>query len=94
MRLLVVIETTPEKMQSLIDGSPDLQKQIGNEWVQLALLDPDSNRIWNYRQRQFSVYEPENREIEAVDSSIEWYQGLRIISDSRWCGIPCGQSRR
>ncbi len=77
MRLLLVIETTPEKMQKLIDGSPDLQKHIGNEWVQLAMLDPESGKLWTYSQQTFTPYEPETREIEAVDSSVDWYRGWR-----------------
>jgi len=77
MRLLVVIETTPDQMKGLIAGSADLQKHIGNGWVQLALLDPDSSRIWNYRKGEFTLYSPESKEIEAVESSIDWYRGWR-----------------
>ena len=72
-----VIETTPDKMESLIAGSPELQKHIGNEWVQLALLDPDSNRMWTYHRREFTPYEPESKELEAVESSVDWYRGWR-----------------
>jgi uncharacterized protein YbcC (UPF0753/DUF2309 family) len=77
MRLLVVIETTTAKMARLLSGSTELQKHFGNGWVQLALLDPDSNQISTYQNGKFAVYEPESREIDAVESSVDWYRGWR-----------------
>ena len=77
MRLLVVIETTPERMLVLIERNAALKKVIGNGWVQLALLDPESNHIRTFDKGEFRDYKPETSRLDPVDSSVDWYRGWR-----------------
>src|SRR5437763_12110274 len=42
VRLLFVIETWPETMLRLLERNPDIDRLVRNDWVRLAVLDPDS----------------------------------------------------
>ncbi|MGI8978929.1 MAG: DUF2309 domain-containing protein [Pirellulaceae bacterium] len=77
VRLLFVIETTPERMLQMRQQNETIDRLCRNEWVQLALLDPHSNQIQVFRQGQFMPYEPEVHELKQVKKSVDWYRGWR-----------------
>jgi uncharacterized protein YbcC (UPF0753/DUF2309 family) len=77
VRLLFVIETTPETLAQLFDQEPDIAKMFQNEWAQLATLSPDSAEIRVFRKCRFELYEPEDRALPRVNSSWDWYCGKR-----------------
>jgi uncharacterized protein len=77
IRSLFIIETTPERMQRIMEESAEIKRLCGNGWVQLALLDPASDRIHLFKQGRFELYVPETRELKTVASSVDWYRGWR-----------------
>lgn len=77
VRLLFVIETTREAMLKIIERNAGIGKLCRNRWVQLTLIDPDSDRISIYRHGNFEDYVPESHEIPLVKSSADWYRGRR-----------------
>lgn len=77
MRILFVIETTPEKMQKIIDENPGIERLIKGEWVQIALVDPDTSEIIEFLDGRFQRYVPESSDLPKVESSIQWYRGQR-----------------
>jgi uncharacterized protein YbcC (UPF0753/DUF2309 family) len=77
VRLLLVIETTPEAMSALFERQPDIARIFRNEWAQLATLDPGSAEVHWFHKGQFEVYRPETHELPLVDSSLDWYRGAR-----------------
>lgn len=77
MRLLVVVETTVERMTKIIERNPSIAQLVRNEWVQLATLDPDSPQIHVYHRGVFEVYRPQATELPSVTSSVDWYRGWR-----------------
>ncbi len=77
VRILFVIETTPESMLRLLAKNPPLRELVENDWVQLALLDPLSAAIRLFRDGEFQHYEPESTELPIVASSVDWYRGWR-----------------
>ena len=77
VRLLFVIESTPEVMNRIMSGNAEIARLFQNEWVQLAVLDPDSAKIQLFRKGQFELYHQEKRELPEVGSSIDWYRGWR-----------------
>ena len=77
LRLLFVIETTPEAILSIMQRNPGIDRLIRNEWVQLAVLDPASSRIEIYRHGRFEVYQPCESELPQVANSADWYRGWR-----------------
>ncbi len=59
VRLLFVIETTPEAMISIMDRNQLVGNILRNGWAQLAVLDPHSYEIQVFRDNAFHVYQPE-----------------------------------
>ena len=77
VRLLTVIETTPEVMRKVLDRNPGIARLVRNAWVYLALLDPHAPRITVYRDGSFIDYEPRAEELPRAASSVDWYRGWR-----------------
>ena len=77
VRLLFIIETTPESMLQIMDRNPTVAAICRNGWAQLAVLDPQSSRIQRFRDGRFEDYEPRPGRLPEVHSSREWYAGRR-----------------
>ncbi len=77
LRILFVIETTPEKMFLIMRGHAGIDRLVRNQWVQLAVFDPESNRLQTFVDGQFVDYHPESDGLPWAASSIDWYGGYR-----------------
>lgn len=77
VRILFVIETTPQAMLSIMARHPMIDRLVRNEWVQLAVLHPDPASILVYRNGRFETYQVESAELPTVRHSIDWYRGWR-----------------
>ncbi|OWK37671.1 DUF2309 domain-containing protein [Fimbriiglobus ruber] len=77
VRLLFVIETTPEAMLQIIEKNEGIGRMCRNGWVQLAVLDPGSDAIQVFRNGTFHPYEPVASELPRAASSVDWYRGWR-----------------
>jgi len=77
VRLMWVIENTPEAMLSIMEKNEMIRITIVNQWVQMAMLSPDSDVIHLYRKGKFEVYRPEASFLPQAPSSTDWYHGWR-----------------
>jgi len=77
VRLLFVIETTPQAMLQIMERNATIGRLCRNGWVQLATLDPESSLIHCFHQGRFEPYRPETNELPAARSSVDWYRGWR-----------------
>ncbi len=77
LRLLLIVETTPDALQQIMQRNAEIKRLCGNGWVQLATLDPESSKIQVLRNGQFEVYKPRSFELPQVGSSVDWYRGWR-----------------
>jgi hypothetical protein len=77
VRLLFVVETTPEAMLKIMDENPTVGRICRNGWAQLAVLDPDSSKILRFVDGKFENYLVTSIELASADSSLEWYRGWR-----------------
>lgn len=77
LRLLFIIESTPEAMISIMERNELIGKILRNGWAQLAVLDPDSNEIKIYRNGTWEKHQPQQTELPTVASSTDWYRGWR-----------------
>ena len=77
VRLLFVIETRPEQMHAILQRNAGIRRLVDNEWVRLAVLDPDSNRMWMLTRGQFLPYTPQASHLPTAASSVDWYRGWR-----------------
>jgi uncharacterized protein YbcC (UPF0753/DUF2309 family) len=77
VRLLIVLETWPEVIAKIFDRHPPLARLVRNEWIRLALLDPDSSAVRKYLNGNFDTYEPEAIRLPRAATSVDWYRGWR-----------------
>lgn len=77
VRIIFVIETTPEGILSIMQRNPVIGRILGNGWAQLAVLDPNSDQIQVYQNGKFHPYQPQTTELPHAPSSLEWYRGWR-----------------
>ncbi len=77
VRLLFVIETTPDAMLKIMDENEGIARLCRGDWVQLATLDAVTSEIQWFRRGKFERYRPEVDELPTVASSSDWYRGWR-----------------
>ncbi|MCA9083566.1 MAG: DUF2309 domain-containing protein, partial [Planctomycetaceae bacterium] len=77
MRLLFVIETTPESMLKIMKGNETIDRICRGGWVQLAVLDPNSSQLMYFSGGRFERYTPTRQSIPEIPTSLNWYCGSR-----------------
>jgi uncharacterized protein YbcC (UPF0753/DUF2309 family) len=77
VRLLFVLETRPETILKVLDQHPSLGRLVRNDWIRLALLDPESSQIQIYKSGRFRLYLPQVDHLPRAASSADWYRGWR-----------------
>lgn len=77
VRLLIVVETTPDALVRLMTRDRALQRLVHNGWVRLAVLDPHSPRVELFERVKFFPYRPVADCLPSAASSLDWYRGWR-----------------
>lgn len=77
VRLLVVVETTPEVMLRLMARQEAIARLVRNAWVRLAVLDPNSSHCELFEGDRFFPYRPQANRLPRAASSVDWYRGWR-----------------
>ena len=75
VRILFVIETTPERLEKVIDASAPLKRLLQNRWIRLATIDPYSSRVHVHRDGRFEEFHEDLERLPVALSSHEWYAG-------------------
>jgi hypothetical protein len=74
MRLLMVVEATPERLLEIAARQPEVRELVVNEWVQLVAADPESGALWRFQRGAFRRYLP-GPPPPGASSSEAWYRG-------------------
>ncbi len=77
VRLLFVLEATPDTLMRILANQPAIQQLCGNGWVQVAALDPCSDAIHLLRGDRFVRFRGAFEELPLVRRSSDWYRGWR-----------------
>ncbi len=77
VRLLNVIETTPEAMLRILARDEGIGRLCRNGWVHLAVIHPQTQQISVYQNGQFQPYIPRDSSLPRAASSVDWYSGCR-----------------
>ena len=77
VRLLVVVESTPEQLQQILDTTPALVPLIQNRWIQLAALDPESDQCFLLTAQGFVAQHPVATCLKPYERSADYYSGQR-----------------
>ena len=77
VRILFLVETTPETMLEILSRDAGIERLCRNGWVQLALIDPQAYSISVFQEGTFRPYEPQTTVLPQANSSSDWYRGWR-----------------
>ncbi len=77
LRILFVVETTPETMLHIMDTQEVIGRLVRNKWVQLAVYNAQSNKIMRFVDDRFVPYRVESHRMAEAKTSAEWYRGWR-----------------
>src|SRR6185312_16495004 len=71
VRSLFIIETTPEAMLRIMDRDEGIGRLCRNNWIQLAVQDPQTGAISQFRDGAFRRYEAQASVLPKVGSSVD-----------------------
>jgi uncharacterized protein len=77
VRLLFLIETSPDAFLRIMRRVPVIQRLCANAWVQVATLSPDSEEIFLLKGDRLERFEATLEDLPRVQTSREWYRGWR-----------------
>jgi uncharacterized protein YbcC (UPF0753/DUF2309 family) len=77
VRILFIVETRPDTMLRILNRNPGIGRLCRNEWIQLAVLNPESAEVQVFRDGAFHRYEPQATHLPRAASSTDWYRGWR-----------------
>jgi uncharacterized protein YbcC (UPF0753/DUF2309 family) len=77
VRILFVIETTPQIFDAVIARSPLLTEFVVNRWIRLSTIDPLTGIIHVLRDGVWEQQPAAALELPAVATSRHWYEGKR-----------------
>jgi uncharacterized protein YbcC (UPF0753/DUF2309 family) len=75
VRILFVVETTPERLSGVIARSDSLRQLVENRWIRIAAIDAETGRIHVRRDNGFEEFDLALERLPVALSSAEWYDG-------------------
>jgi len=88
VRILFVVETTPERLENVIETNTALKQLLENRWIRLATIDPASARIHVHRDSGFEEFHEDLERLPVALSSHEWYSGKLQHLPMAWIQTP------
>ncbi|HKD07982.1 MAG TPA: DUF2309 domain-containing protein [Bryobacteraceae bacterium] len=88
VRILFVMETTPERLRGVIERSASLKQLVENRWIRMATIDPATGRVHVRGESGFEESEGLLERLPVALSSAEWYAGKMEHLPMAW--IPTG----
>jgi uncharacterized protein YbcC (UPF0753/DUF2309 family) len=76
-RLAIVVETSRDRLQQVVEANPSIERLVRNRWIWLACLDADSASLWELRSGGFVAHRPGHSLPVVVGDSATWYHGKR-----------------
>lgn len=77
LRILFLIETSPEAIAKIVANDPAIARLVAGEWVQLGTINPADATVRLYRHGTFERVPPPTAPLPAAPSSHAWYRGQR-----------------
>lgn len=77
VRSLFIIETTAESMTRIMDRNEGIGRLCRNQWVQLALVHPETHKSAFSAAAHSHPYQPRASVLPKAASSVNWYRGWR-----------------
>ena len=77
MRLLLIVEATPQSLLQVAGRLPEVRELVVNEWVRLVSVDPFTGAMTVFQDGGFVPFTPTTDRIPEVQRSVEWHGGAR-----------------
>jgi uncharacterized protein YbcC (UPF0753/DUF2309 family) len=84
MRMLFVVETTPERLMRVVEANASLKRLVENRWFRLATIDPATGEVRVRRDGGFTAFEARLERLPVALSSAEWYRGKLAHLPMAW----------
>jgi hypothetical protein len=88
VRILFVVESTPDRLERVIGASAPLKQLLENRWIRLATIDPASARVYVCRDGGFEEFHEDLERLPVALSSHEWYAGKLQHLPMAWIQTP------
>ncbi len=75
LRLLVIVEATPERLLEITSRQAEVRELVVNQWIQLVSLHPNTGAMQVFTDRGFVVYEPRAVSLPQSATSHAFYRG-------------------
>ena len=75
VRILFVVETTPERVMKVMSANPGLSEFLENQWIRLATIHPDTGEVRIRRGQIFEKLSPTLEALPCAPSSADWFRG-------------------
>jgi uncharacterized protein YbcC (UPF0753/DUF2309 family) len=76
VRLQLFIESTPAVLTAILDRQPAVAELVLNEWVRVAVIDPDTGAIKTFSAAHgFQSWQPPSVTLARVGRSVDFYRG-------------------
>ena len=75
VRLLAIVEAAPESILEVAAHSSEVLELVGNEWVRVVSVHPQTGAMTVFEQGAFRPYLPGNGELPVVRDAVQWYRG-------------------
>ena len=77
VRLLCIVEASPEALLQVAARKPEVRELVVNEWVRLVSLHPVTRAIALFRDGAFVPYVPDRASLPVHSRSVQRYAGRR-----------------
>jgi len=77
IRLVSVVEATPDTLMQILDRRPGVKKLVDNGWIQLVAWLPEEDQFFYFNRGHFRRLAPAPAELARVPRSIDAYRGRR-----------------
>jgi uncharacterized protein YbcC (UPF0753/DUF2309 family) len=75
VRLLTIVEATPEVLLKIAQDIKVVGDLVGNAWIQLVSMDPDTGKLMVFKSGVFVEYVPDSIGYPVVDNSETFFRG-------------------
>ena len=77
MRLLLIVDATPEALLAVAGRQPEVAELVVNQWVQLVSHHPETGRLEVFEDGGFVPYTPAPTLLAVVEQSRDWHAASR-----------------
>lgn len=74
VRLLIIVEHTPEAVNYTITKNPATYEWFCNQWVNLVVLNPNDGELYRFENEKFELYHPIEVPIKTLSDTLPYTQ--------------------